>query len=143
MVEFAIVLPLLMVLMAVAFNGWNALQLSIHLTSAGRAGAIKAANDLAAGDSTQTAWNDATEAVNLEEGLSAGSGASCISGSTYQNCDPSGSDYVSFSTTNQTTSTGIALSVVTVQISSPADTLIPIPGLDDLNVTAHGTATYS
>src|SRR5580693_2663826 len=68
LVEFALVLPLVILIVAVAFNGWDGMQKTIRLTSAARAGAIVAASDLAAGDSQQTAWNDAVTAINAEEG---------------------------------------------------------------------------
>ncbi len=65
-VEFALILPVIVLLVAIAFNGWSALQSSIRLTSAARAGAIAAANDLGAPNnkSTSTALADATTAIN-------------------------------------------------------------------------------
>ena len=46
LVELALVLPLVILLLGVAFNGWNGMQATIRLTSAARAGAIVAAADL-------------------------------------------------------------------------------------------------
>ncbi len=73
LVELALVIPLVMLLLGAAFNGWNGMQESIRLTSAARAGAIVAANDLTASSShpamTQSqALADATTAINAEEG---------------------------------------------------------------------------
>ena len=63
----------MILLLGVAFNGWNGMQESIRLTSAARAGAIVAANDLTSTSShpamTQDqALDDATTAINAEEG---------------------------------------------------------------------------
>lgn len=49
MVEMVVILPLVLILLSFAFMGWDSMQQSIRLTSAARAGAIKAANDLQAG----------------------------------------------------------------------------------------------
>ncbi len=83
MVEMAIVLPLMLALLAVAYTGWEAMHTDIGITSAARAGAIQATYaydqkydaDIAAGDSPAVADADAMPmaapaalaAVNSEE----------------------------------------------------------------------------
>jgi len=135
LVEFVLVLPLVALLMGVAFTGWNAMQLSVRLTSAARAGAIQAAADLASGDSQAQAATDATTAVNNEEGVSG----------VYQDSDPAAADYVSVSQpTSQTvsgTSGTTTINVVTVTISRTADTLVPFVG--NIAVNTHATARFS
>jgi Flp pilus assembly protein TadG len=139
LVEFALILPLVVLLIGVAFNGWNAMQLDIGLTSAARAGALQAANDLATGklsdQSCSTAGSqqvvcDATNAINLEENTT-----------VYQYTNPQQPNYVSSSTPPATTIDGIPVSIVTISISpSPVD-LIPYVG--DISVNAHASARYS
>jgi Flp pilus assembly protein TadG len=136
MVEFVLVLPVVALLMGVAFNGWSGMQLSIGLTSAARAGAIQAANELAAdpnptGAQIQTAWNAATMAVNAEEGTN----------NTYQNTDSAAADYVSMSVSTQGISGGASINVVTVTISGTSFTLIPL--VKSVGVTAHASARFS
>lgn len=131
LIEFVLVLPVVALIMGVAFNGWNAMQLDIRLTSVARAGAIQAVNDLATGDSQQTAWNDATTAVNAEEGDT----------TTYQNTNASAPNYVGMTTTAETTATGIVIHTVTVTISQTSATLVPL--VRNLSVNAKATARYS
>jgi len=131
LIEFVLVLPVVALLMGVAFNGWSGLQLSIRLTSAARAGAIQAANDLAAHPTqTQTAWNDATTAVNQEEGVT----------NVYQNTNGAADGYVNMAITTTTTG-GVTVNVVTVTISEVSFTLVPI--VKNIGVSAHATARYS
>jgi len=125
LVEFALVLPLIVLLVGIAFNGWDAMQTSIRLTSAARAGAIAAANDLGAGDPRSRALTDATTAINQEEG----------SGSNLQ-------DYVSMAPPQtQTLSSGATISTVTITISPSPITLIPF--VQKISVATHATARYS
>jgi|GEM_PF-5916038 len=133
LVEFVLVLPVVALVMGVAFDGWNAMQLDIRLTSAARAGAIEAASDLAANDAPQTAWDAATAAVNAEEGDTG----------VYQDTDPSAQDYVHMSTSTQTVASGngpIAMNVVTITISRTPATLVPLVSTLSVNTTA--TARY-
>lgn len=131
LIEFVLVLPVVALLMGVAFNGWSGLQLTIRLTSAARAGAIQAASDLAAHPTqTQTAWNDATTAVNQEEGAT----------NLYQNTNRAADGYVSMSETTSTTG-GVTINEVTVTISRVSVTLVPIA--KNIGVSAHATARYS
>jgi Flp pilus assembly protein TadG len=129
LVEFALVLPLIVLLMAVAFNGWNGIQLDLRLTSAARAGAIAAANDLAAGNGM--ALSDAVGAINAEE-----------STTIYQTV-PTKPDYVSMTTQTDTTggTSPVSFSVVTITISNVQITLVPIAG--NISVAVHATARYS
>jgi Flp pilus assembly protein TadG len=132
LVEFVLVLPVVALVMGVAFNGWNAMQLSIRLTTAARAGAIQAANDLAANPAqTQAALAAATAAVNAEEGDT----------NVYQDTNSAAQDYVSMSTSSTTTSGGVTINMVTITISQTSATLVPI--VANLPVNAHATARYS
>ncbi|HTZ07778.1 MAG TPA: TadE/TadG family type IV pilus assembly protein [Acidimicrobiales bacterium] len=145
LVEFALVLPVVALLMGAAFTGWNGMQLSVRLTSAARAGAIQAAADLGAdqngvadalitGAQQQSAWDDATQAVNNEEGTTG----------VYQDTDPGGADYVAMALESQAVpgSGGtITLNVVKITISDTAVTLVPVVGNLAVNTTA--TARYS
>jgi Flp pilus assembly protein TadG len=136
LVEFALVLPLVILIVAVAFNGWDGMQKTIRLTSAARAGAIVAASDLAAGDSQQTAWNDAVTAINAEEGDT--------SVAVYQNTNSSQPNYVNIATPQQTLSSGattVIVKVVTITVSPSSVTLVPYVG--HISVTTHATARYS
>jgi len=142
LVEFALVLPLLALIMGIAFNGWNGMQLGIGLTSAARAGAVQAANELA-GDvaadpaqpptaaQVQNAWDDATNAVNKEEGGSA----------VYQNTNPNATNYVAMSEATETIQSGATMNVVRVTISGVSFDLVPVVG--NIAVTAHAAARYS
>jgi len=138
----ALLLPLILLLVAIAFTGWSALQQTISLTSAARAGAIKAANDLAqAGQgpgtcpvgsgATATAWQDATNAINSEEGTS-----------VYQCSNSGADDYVTLTTTtdslNGTLST--PMSLVTITLSHNVGAWIPV--VSNLHVTATATGRY-
>jgi len=127
----AVVLPLLVLLMGIAFTGWSAMQSSIRLTTAARAGAIKAANDLQAGKQASTAWNDATTAVNLEEGVS----------NIYQNTNSHADDYVNMSETTDTLNgTGVTIKVVQITISQSIVAVIPV--VSSLSVNTDATARY-
>jgi len=131
-VEFALVLPVVVLLMGAAFTGWNGMQLSVRLTSAARAGAIQAAADLATNpNQVQTAWDAATTAVNNEEGTTG----------VYQDANPTGADYVRMTTATQAVAGGITVHVVTVTISDTAVTLVPVVG--NLPVKATATARYA
>lgn len=134
LVEFVLVLPVVALLMGVAFNGWNALQLSIRLTSAARAGAIEAANDLAAKDSQQVAWDAATAAVNAEEGDTG----------VYQDTNAQAPDYVDMKTSTQevtSSNSTVQIQVVQITISQTSATLVPF--VTNLSVNAHATARYA
>ena len=136
--ELALVIPLVILLMGIAFNGWNAMQSSIRLTSAARAGAIVAANDVTSSSThpaltTSVALTDATNAVNDEEGTT--------SPALYQSTDSSANDYVSLSQSTQTISGGISMSVVTITISHSSLSFVPFVG--SFPVTTHATARYS
>ena len=131
-VELALALPILALLLGVAFNGWNGMQLSVRLTSAARAGAIQAANDLGTNpNDTQTAWNDATTAINEEEGVN----------NVYQNVNAASNDYVTLSTSTESVSGGITINLVTITIHETTSNLVPV--VASFPVTAHATARYS
>lgn len=134
--EFALVLPLLALLMGVAFNGWNGIQLDINLTSAARAGAVAAANSLAGNSNPSTSdINNATglaiTAINQAEGVS----------NVYQG-DPSQADYVNVTTSpGQPLQSGITINVLEVTISNVSVTLVPVVGA--ISLSAHASARYS
>jgi Flp pilus assembly protein TadG len=141
LVEFALILPLVVLLIGVAFNGWNAMQLDIGLTSAARAGALQAANDLAnntfSDPSCTTVACDATNAINQEE-----------STTIYQYTNPSAANYVSVTTPPQITipdtppgAPTVTMNIVDVSISPAAVDLIPYVG--DISVNVHASARYS
>ncbi len=128
LVELAILLPVVAVLLGVTFNGWDAMQQSIRLTTAARAAAIAAAHDMSAGKASSAA-TDAVAAVNSEE-----------SSSAYQSGNPAADDYVATSTGTETTSAGVTISVVRVTISHASVTLVPVVWALHVNTTA--TARY-
>lgn len=135
LVEFALVLPLLILLMSVAFNGWNGIQLDLGLTSAARAGAITAANDLSQGQGAN-ALTDATSAINAEEGVTG----------VYQSTMAGAPNYVSISETPDTVTaippeSPITINVVTITISGASVSLVPVIG--NIAVSAHATAEYT
>jgi Flp pilus assembly protein TadG len=156
LVEFALVLPLLILIMAVAFNGWNGMQLSQRLTSAARAGAIQAANDLATdlgnqlensptltgtpdqpcsgpSDQLSTALADATTDINNEED----------SPGVYQCTDPTANNYVTL-TTGQDNIGGtppLTMNVLTISITKVSVSLVPVVG--NFFVSVHASARYS
>jgi len=137
LVELALVIPLVILLLGIAFNGWNGMQESIRLTSAARAGAIVAANDLTSTSShpamTQDqALADATTAINAEEGDT----------NVYQSTDSGANNYVSIILTpNETISGQVAISVVTITISHASVSFVPFVG--SFPVTTHATARYA
>jgi Flp pilus assembly protein TadG len=133
-VEFALVLPVIILLVAVAFNGWSALQSSIRLATAARAGAIAAANDLGPPNnkSTATALADATTAINNEEGVAV----------VYQHTNAAANNYVSLSTSTDTLSgTGVTINVVTINIAHQMTAWVPVVSIPQLSTRA--TARYS
>lgn len=129
-------LPLVILLLGIAFNGWNAMQESIRLTSVARAGAIVAAQDLSGpnGSNTRTVLDDATNAVNEEE---FGPGVPGI----YQDDDSSANNYVSMSPPTTQNANGLTIKVVTITISQSSASFVPFVG--SFPVTTHATASYS
>lgn len=138
LVEFALVLPLVALIVGVAFNGWNGIQESIRLTGAARAGALVAASDL--GNTTtpmgpQDVLAAATTAINAEEDTN-----------VFQSDDPGANDYVSMVTSTQSVpmdqgNAAVSMNVVTITIHESQLDLVPFVG--SLPVTAHATARYS
>ncbi|HXX91824.1 MAG TPA: TadE family protein [Acidimicrobiales bacterium] len=144
LVEFALVVPIVVLLMGTAFNGWSAMELSVRLTSAARAGAIEAASSLSASTASQpptraqiqAAQDAATNAVNAEEGVTG----------VYQDANPSGNDYVGISTsqqvhTGQNPSEDVTVDVVTIMITQPSVAILPF--VKDFTVAVHATARYA
>ena len=130
LVEFALVLPLLVLLVGIAFNGWDAMQVSIRLTSAARAGAIAAANALVDQDTTSQAQDLAVAAINQEEG-----------NNLYQDQQQSQPNYVNINTTPESLNGGGAIGTVTITITPSSITLIPF--IQQISVATHATARYS
>jgi Flp pilus assembly protein TadG len=131
-IEFVLALPVLALLMGAAFNGWNSMEMSVGLTSAARAGAIQAANDLGANKTQQQAWNDATTAINAEEGQT----------TRYQNVNPSAGNYVNL-TINPSESTTGGTVMKTVKITITTTPVALIPFVHSLSITASATARYA
>jgi Flp pilus assembly protein TadG len=136
LVEFALVVPLVMLLLGVAFNGWNAMQESIRLTSAARAGAIVAAGDLSTTSthvalSESQALTDATAAVNAEEGLTG----------VYQSDNSGANNYVTISEQTQVNVSGVTINLVTITIHQSSASFVPFVG--SFPVTTHATGSYS
>ncbi len=129
-VEMALVLPLVALLLAIAFNAWSAMQLSVRLTSAARAGALVAASDLGKNDTAKQAQDAATAAINAEE-----------STNVYQDINAVAANYVSMSQPPPQSVSGVNIDVVTVTITESSTTLIPF--VHDLSVNAHATARYA
>jgi Flp pilus assembly protein TadG len=135
LVELALVIPLVILLLGIAFNGWNAMQESIRLTSAARAGAIVAANDLTTTSShpamtQKQAQDDATTAINAEE-------AAIV----YQDDDAGANNYVGITTASDTISTTITIQTVTITIAHSSVSFVPFVG--SFPVTTHATARYA
>lgn len=135
LVELALVIPMVILLLGFAFNGWNGMQESIRLTSAARAGALQAANILTT-DPTQIsgALTAATTVVNAEEGVNG----------VFQSGDSGANNYVSMSTAQDILSTGsngVTINVVTITISQSSASFVPFVG--SFPVTTHATARYS
>jgi len=130
MVEFVVILPLVVLLFGVAFTGWQGMQSSIRLTTAARAAAIVAANDLQTAKGN--ALDDATLAVNQEEGVT----------NVYQDTSSTADNYVSMSVSADTlSSAGLTIDVVKISV---AHTVLPlVPGVWKLSVTSSATARYS
>jgi Flp pilus assembly protein TadG len=130
MVEFVVILPLVLLLFGVAFTGWQGMQTSIRMTTAARAGALVAANDLQTGKGN--AWDDATLAVNQEEGVT----------NVYQDTSSAADNYVNMSVTTDTlNAAGLTIDVVQISITH---TVLPlVPGVWKLSVTSSATARYS
>ncbi len=132
LIELVLVLPLVALILGAGFNGWNAMQFSVRLTSAARAGAIKAANDLGTNPTQlQTAWDDATTAVNQEEGVV----------NMYQDQNSAADNYVRMSEKTDSVPGGSSINVVTITITRNSVTLIPVIG--NLHVSVQAAARYS
>jgi Flp pilus assembly protein TadG len=136
LVELALVVPVVMLLLGIAFNGWNAMQESIRLTSAARAGAIVAAGDLSTTSthvalSEPQALTDATAAVNAEEGVT----------NVYQSDNSGANDYVSISEQTKINVSGVTINLVTITISQSSASFVPFVG--SFPVTTHATGSYS
>ena len=147
LVEFALVLPLVILLVSVAFNGWNGIQLDLRLTGAARAGVLVAANELSndvtmvngGGPPTQAqldkAQTDAATAINNEENT------------TVYQTDPTKPDYVSLTPGSDAIPGGatgespFTINVVTITISQASVSLVPVIG--NISVSAHATSEYS
>jgi Flp pilus assembly protein TadG len=133
LVELALVLPLVALLVGVAFDGWNSMQEAVRLTSAARAGVLVAANELGgATPPTQSqVLTDATAAVNAEEGDT----------NVFQSTDSGANDYVTMTTPSPVTTNGVTMNIVTITIHESSVNLVPFVG--NLPVTTHATARYS
>ena len=143
MVEFAIILPFFLFLLAGGFSVWEGLHGSVNLTSAARAGALVASGDLRGGCNANavppvpvcppptpaallSAANKAVAAINAEEQTA-----------VYNNAPGCTSNCVTV-----TLVTGPRTGTNEVQVSVQSRVLPAIPGLPVLGVTATATASY-
>jgi Flp pilus assembly protein TadG len=131
MVEMSLVLPVMLLLLGVAYTGSDAMHQQIGLTSAARAGAIVAAHDRQLKPTPKdlpTTLADAVIAVNDEE----------ASGTRYKST-PCGSDCVTYAETTGTAlsdGTSITLGTITITHAVVAD----LPVLSGINLTAQAAA---
>lgn len=113
--EFALVLPVAVVILALIATGGQMLASAIDLTQAARAGAQAVQGDLRQGDSPTRQLSDAQTAIEQELGISSlscggrGSGGNCVT-----------------VTTPGTSGPGQTLATVTVWRS--VDTFVPVFG---------------
>ena len=142
MVELALVLPVFLLLVAVAFTGWDAIHQTIGLTSAARAGVIEAASDLQNAKPTPQALSDATAAINAEEGAANTykcqtnpAFGSCTTSACANNCVTLGT-----STGSQTGAAGLTVDLVTVAISRSLSSDLPI--VSGVKLVSSATARY-
>lgn len=135
MVEMSLILPVVLLLLGVAWTASDAMHNSIGLTSAARAGAIIAAGDLTLDSSSAgrtTALNAATAAVNAEEGTS---GPPAL----YTTDDGSSLCPLNCVTlTYPTNSSSINLAQITITHS----VLSGVPLVSSIDISAHATARY-
>jgi Flp pilus assembly protein TadG len=133
LVEFSLAFPLFMLLVAVAFTGSAAMSSVIGLSGAARAGAIAAANDVAANANVayQTELNHAVAAINAEEGCT-----SCYTGATDQASCAANSNCVWIVKTHGSRA---ANSIDVVHVQHPIVQVIPL--LSNLMVQAQAGAT--
>jgi hypothetical protein len=122
-----------MLLIGVAFTGSAAMSSVIGLSGAARAGAIAAANDVAANANVAytTEINDAVAAINAEEGCT-----SCYTGATSQSNCPSNTNCVWIVKTHGSRT---ANSIDVVYVQHPIVQVIPL--LSNLMVQAQAGAT--
>lgn len=122
--EFAVSMPVLILLLALAYVGWQALHTVIALNGAARAGAVTAANDVRKGILLAQEKTDVTNAVNAEQGSIAFAnvtyGTSCASACVALRHALPGSR------------TSVAMEVVTVQ----SKIISGVPLLSGFTVTA-------
>jgi Flp pilus assembly protein TadG len=129
LVEMALVMPLLVLILAMAYTGWDATQQAIGLATAARAGAIMAENDLRHGQSQAQALTDATSAINAEEG----------GGSVYSSGGGCTTNCVTLATSTGTRF-GSQLQLVTITVTHRVAPDIPV--LSGITVVGHATGAY-
>jgi Flp pilus assembly protein TadG len=142
LVEFAIVLPLMLLLVGGAYTMWTGLHSAIGVTSAARAGALTAANQLATtkvqpatGPGAPYTWAQlnavlvsAVASVSAEDGVVTYHPGPCAVG--VEPCRPTpcavGQACVSITSTNVPTDNGTYLPVVTVSVSQSIAPQVPV-----------------
>lgn len=138
----ALVLPVFLLLLAVGYTGWDAMHQTIGMTSAARAGAIVAANDMQNSVSQNQALSDATVAINAEEG--SGTTYKCQTSPAVGSCSASAcsNDCVTLSTSTgtQSGSAGLTIDLVTITITRSMSADIPL--VSGVRVAATATARY-
>ena len=133
LVEFSLAFPLFMLLVAVCFTGSQAMSSVIGLSSAARAGAIAAANDVSANSNVPAATElaDAVAAVNYEEGCNA-----CYVGVANQAACTGGQSCV---WVVRATGSRSATPIEVIHVSHPVVAVIPF--LSGITVQAQAAAT--
>lgn len=133
LVEFAVAFPLFLLLVAVCFTASSAMNSSIGLTGAARAGAIAAANDVTinANVALPSELADAVAAVNAEEGCTA-----CYSGAVTQAACPSGTGCVWIT---KTVGTSSLKPIEVVHVVHPVVPVLPV--VSTITIQAQAGAT--
>ncbi|MGA9776140.1 MAG: TadE family protein [Candidatus Dormiibacterota bacterium] len=126
-VEFALVLPVAVIILALAATGGQMLMAAIDITQAARAGASAAQGDYKQGDSPATQLADARTSAQQELGVGS---IRCQSGGSV----PVGCVSVSPPTISSTSGE----TLITVRVWETVDTFVPILGPA---MTVSGTAT--
>jgi hypothetical protein len=129
--EFALVLPLFLLILAVSFSGSGFLNAVIGLNGAARAGAITAANDVNANPaiSYTNELADVTAAVNNEEGCTG-----CYTGVGTSGTCAAGQSCVWITTTSSRSGRRIEV----VHVLHPVSSIIPL--INSMSVGAQAGA---
>ncbi|HEY2705147.1 MAG TPA: TadE family protein [Candidatus Dormibacteraeota bacterium] len=136
LVEFAVVFPLFVLILAVASTGSQYLSSVIGLTGAVRAGAIAASNDVSANSAVALTQElaDATAAINYEEGC-----VGCYVASPTTGASACGAGQSCVWITRSTAPAPLNTPMEVVHVSHPVVPLIPL--LKGITVQSQAGAT--